>query len=131
MKKRTKIRSCLNLALFRIENLIPATGKKNTRQKLISVLGSPSPVLGMKVKQGESVSWLFFTINLSTSMSIKRSRRELSIDMIIQRGIFKNNQIKLFPCFTFIPTSIRVPKTGVSFYYDEHFLSEIKITKND
>jgi len=40
---------------------------------------------------------------------MKRSRRELSIDMVIHRGIFENNKITLFPCFTFIP------KTGVSF----------------
>jgi len=30
-------------------------------------------------------------------------RRELWIDMIIHMGIFKNNQITLFPCLTFIP----------------------------
>jgi len=34
---------------------------------------------------------------------MKRSRRELFIDMVIRKGIFKNNQITLFPCFTFIP----------------------------
>jgi len=44
---------------------------------------------------------------------MKTSRRDISIDMVIHRGIFKNNQITLFPCFTF------VPKTGVSFYCDE------------
>jgi len=36
--------------------------------------------------------------------------RELSIDMVIHGGIFKNNQITVSPCFTFIP------KTGVRFY---------------
>ena len=42
---------------------------------------------------------------------MKRSRRELSIDMVIHRGIFKNNQTTLlFRCFTFIH------KTGTSFY---------------
>ena len=41
---------------------------------------------------------------------MKKYRRELSIDMIIDRGIFKNNQISLSPCFPFIP------KTGASFY---------------
>jgi len=41
---------------------------------------------------------------------MKRSRQELSIDVVIRRGIFKNNQITLFTCFTFIPV------TGVSFY---------------
>ena len=43
---------------------------------------------------------------------MKRSRRELSIDIVIHKGIFKifkNNQITLFSCFTVIP------KTGVSF----------------
>jgi len=38
---------------------------------------------------------------------MKRSRRELSIDMVIDRFISKNNQITVFPCFTFIP------KTGM------------------
>jgi len=64
----------------------------------------------MKEKQGESVIWLFLKINLPTAISMKKYRRELSIDMIIDRGIFKNNQISLSPCFPFIP------KTGASFY---------------
>jgi len=63
----------------------------------------------MKVKQEESVMWLFLKIKPSTTISMKRSRRELSIDMVIHRGIFKNNQITLSR-FTFIP------KTGVSFH---------------
>ena len=33
---------------------------------------------------------------------MKRSRRELSIDRIVLRAIFKFKQITLFPCFTFI-----------------------------
>jgi len=56
----------------------------------------------MKVKQGQSVTWLFLKINLSTAISMKRSRRELSFDMVIHGGILKK-QITLFPCFTFIP----------------------------
>jgi len=32
---------------------------------------------------------------------MKRSRRELSIDMVIHSGIFKNDQITLSPCFIF------------------------------
>jgi len=56
---------------------------------------------------GGSAILLFLKINLSTIISMTRSRRELSIDMAI---IFKNNQSTLSPCFTFIP------KTGVSFY---------------
>jgi len=31
--------------------------------------------------------------------------------MVIQEGIFKNDQNSLFPCFTF-----RIPETGVYFY---------------
>jgi len=34
---------------------------------------------------------------------MKRSRRELSIDMVIVRGIFKNNQITHYSCFIFKP----------------------------
>jgi len=64
----------------------------------------------MKVKQGKSVIWLFLKINLSTTTSMKRSRRELSIDIVIQRGIFQNNQTTLFSSFTFIL------KTEVIFY---------------
>jgi len=53
----------------------------------------------MKVEQGERVIGLFFMISPPTTISIKRSGRYFSIDM----DIFKNNQIKLFPCFTVIP----------------------------
>jgi len=49
------------------------------------------------VKQGESVIRLFLKINLSTTISMTRPRPELSIEMVIHRGILKNNQIKLFP----------------------------------
>ena len=41
---------------------------------------------------------------------MKMSPRELFIDMVIHRGIFKNNPITLSPCFTFMS------KQGVSFY---------------
>jgi len=37
---------------------------------------------------------------------MERSRRELAIDMVIYRGIFKNNQITSSP--------VLPPKTGVS-----------------
>jgi len=63
----------------------------------------------MKEKQVESAVSLFFRINLLTTISMKRSRRELSIDEVVHRSISKNNQITLFPYFTFIP------KTGVSY----------------
>jgi len=95
--------------------------------------------LGKKKKQGESkwgesVIWLFLKIDLSTTLSMKWSLQELSIDVIvIHRGNLKNNQMKLLPCFTLIP------KTGLNFYcvYNEnlkscHFLIErIDSKKND
>jgi len=31
---------------------------------------------------------------------MKRFRRELSINMVFHKGIFRNNQIMIFPCFT-------------------------------
>jgi len=37
---------------------------------------------------------------------MKRSLKELSIDMVIHQVIFKNNQITLFPCLTFIPKKV-------------------------
>jgi len=61
----------------------------------------------MKVKQGESVIWLFLKINLLTTISMKRPRRELSIDMVVHGGILKKN-ITFFPCFTFIPKTLRI-----------------------
>jgi len=45
------------------------------------------------------------------TMTIKRSRQELSIYMVIHGGIFKNNQIKFFSCFAFMS------KTGFTFYH--------------
>jgi len=45
------------------------------------VQGSPAPVL--VIKEGESVVSVFFKINLSTTTSMTRSIRELSIDMVI------------------------------------------------
>ena len=48
---------------------------------------------------------------------MKRSRRELSIDIVIHWGVFKTNKITLFPCFTCIP------KPGVSFHYFKYIQS--------
>jgi len=48
---------------------------------------------------------------------MESSRRDLFIDMVVDRFIFKNNQITLSPCFTFTPkTRTGLPETGVSFY---------------
>jgi len=39
------------------------------------------------------------------------------IDMVIERGIFKTNQITFCLCFTFMPkTGMVLTKTGVCFY---------------
>jgi len=48
----------------------------------------------MKVKQGESVDWLFLKI---IAISMESSRRDLVIEMIVDRFIFKNNKIALPP----------------------------------
>jgi len=69
----------------------------------------------MKAKDGESVIWLFLKIKLSAIL-MKRSRRELCIDMVIHWGTYKSKQITLFPCFTFIL------ETSYSFYSVFYFL---------
>ena len=77
------------------------------------VLGSPLRVLGMEVKREKNVIRLFFKVNFLTTISVKRSRWELSIHLVIDIFIFKNDRITLFQCFTFIPkTGMRLPKTG-------------------
>ena len=55
----------------------------------------------MNVKQRRSETWLSIKINLSTTISMKRSRREFLIDMVIDKGILKNDQIPA--SFAFIP----------------------------
>ena len=48
---------------------------------------------------------------------MESSRRDLFIDMVVDRSIFKSNQITLSPCFTFVTgIGIGLPKTGISFY---------------
>jgi len=42
--------------------------------------------------------------NTATSISLKWSRRELSIDMVVHRGIFENNTITRFP---FLPSNVK------------------------
>jgi len=56
------------------------------------------PVIGVKVKQKERNLVIFE--DKPTNNLMKRSRRELSNDMVIRKGIFKNNQITHFPRFT-------------------------------
>jgi len=40
---------------------------------------------------------------IDNHVNMQRSRRELSVDMVVHRGIFKNNHITLFLFFTFMP----------------------------
>jgi len=47
---------------------------------------------------------------------MESSRRNLLIDMVVNRFILKNNQTTLSPCFAFMPkTGVGLPKTGVGF----------------
>jgi len=78
-----------------------------SQNKLASVPGSPT----LKAKQRKSFTELFL-IPMFTTILIASSRRDLFIDMV------DNNQVTLFPCFTFIS------KTGYnikedSFYYED------------
>jgi len=47
---------------------------------------------------------------------MKNSRRDLFIDMAVDRFIFKDNQITFFPCFDLHTSVLGLPKTGDSFY---------------
>jgi len=62
--------------------ILPFVGKN----KIIVVLDRPIPGLGMTVKQAKSV-YLF--LQIATTISAKRSRLALSINMIIGRSIEK------------------------------------------
>jgi len=55
----------------------------------------------MMVKQRKNVILLFLKINLSTTLLMRSSRVELSIDMVIHKGSFKYKRITLFLCFTY------------------------------
>jgi len=75
------------------------------------VLGSSISDLDMRVQEGKSVIWLYLKMNLPINKSMKRSRQELSIDMVVH----KNGQITLFLCCIFIPkTGLGLPRTGIS-----------------
>jgi len=56
---------------------------------------------------------------------MKMYHKELSIDMLICRGIFKNNQMTLFLCFTLFIRETGIwdyLKIGVSFYTEKGVL---------
>jgi len=54
-------------------------------------------------------------INLLTTISMKRSRRELSFDTVIDRGVSKNNKITLVSYFNLPETGMGLLKAGVTF----------------
>jgi len=63
--------------------------------------GKTNHFLSLKeVNQGDSEIWLF--LKIGRNLPTKSSRRDLSIDMVVDRFIFKNIKMALFPGFTFI-----------------------------
>jgi len=52
---------------------------------------------------------------------MESSRRDLFIDMVVDRFIFRNNQVALSPCFTL--TGMKLPRTGVVFIVSYERLS--------
>ena len=51
--------------------------------------------------QVKSIIRLLLKISVSITISMESSRRDLSIDMVLDRFFFKNNENTLFQCFTF------------------------------
>jgi len=48
---------------------------------------------------------------------MESSGRDLFIDIVVDRLIFKSNHYDALPRFTFIPTKdVGLPKTGLNFY---------------
>jgi len=64
---------------------------------------------------GEECNLVIFgdkTINNYINEKVRRIKRELSIDVVVDS--VNNNQIMLFPCFIFLhKTEMRLLKTGV------------------
>jgi len=47
---------------------------------------------------------------------MESSRQDLFIDVVVDRFIFKNNQVTFFPCFNVVPkTDVGQTKTGAIF----------------
>jgi len=87
------------------------------------VLGNAIPVVIMKPKRiGTYCS--NFSKDLCSAVSLKTSRRELSIDVVEHKSISKNYQSMYHPRFGFTPkTGIAFPKTGVSFLLCKFWLN--------
>jgi len=73
-------------------------------------------VLSVEPKQGWYLFWLFFKIGICSALSLKRSRRELYIDVAEYRPTLKNYQNTHHLRFRFIPkTGVAFPKRDVVF----------------
>jgi len=57
----------------------------------------------MKVRQKKSAMCLLLKISWWITISMESSRRDLFIDMVVDRYIFKNTLITLVTCFIFMP----------------------------
>jgi len=84
----------------------------------------------MKVKQGKSVICMFLKINLSTTISMKRSRRKLFINMVVDRDILWNNLITLIPLFYLHTWQVGLPKTGDSLHCEIRGSQEANVWSN-
>jgi len=65
----------------------------------------------MNAKQGKSIIWSFLKLNLSTT-SMKMSHREPSIDMFVDRGVFKNSFRSTFVLPAYLKQVLEYLKQG-------------------
>lgn len=69
---------------------------------------------------------LISKIPLRKTIPMMTSQRDVFVDMVVDRVIFKNNQITLSPCSTVKPTTgLGLSKAGVSFYWADFAKSHI------
>jgi len=55
---------------------------------------------------------------------MESSRRDLFIDVVVDRFIFKTKQITLSPCFTSMAkTGVELPKTWIRFYCETCYMT--------
>jgi len=74
------------------------TGRAHSKTKT-PVFGNATPVLGMKPTRGWYVFFLFEDRSGSLALSLKRSRRELPMDVPEHRSMMKNYQNTHYPRF--------------------------------
>jgi len=83
--------------------------------KVIPVLGSPLPVLGMKVNRDKSVIRLFLKINFKQPYQCKGLVESSQLMWLIVCLSLKITKLRPFP----VPskTGTRLPETGIIFYF--------------